>query len=400
MFTRAIRLPGIQILRNRPLMSLALGHMTIDMYVGLIPMLYPMLIDQFDLDLKTVGLVSLVYSTASSLAQPFFGWVADRFGTRLIGLALIWTASTFALLGLAPTFPALLVLAGIAGLGSAAYHPLGAVNADAVITGTQRNAAMSVYVTGGSVGVALAPILGAIIFPLLGLPGTLLMIFPGAAVALWLVMEFRPHASRHWSVAGQGKAKRKRAPLPWLALGVIILVMMARTWTFVSIEVFVPTWYDSLGYEPVFYGAMVTVMVLASAVSTVLVGALADRFGQRRVVVGTLVVTIPAILLFAAFPGPVAFLSGALLGAAGASTNPILLTMAQRLMIGRAGIASGLILGLGFVTGALGVPVMGALADAFGFQPAIQVQALLVVATIPLALLLPEKRAAAQDTAA
>lgn len=400
MFTRAIRLPGIQILRNRPLMSLALGHMTIDMYVGLIPMLYPMLIHQFDLDLKTVGLVSLVYSTASSLAQPFFGWVADRFGTRLIGLALIWTASTFALLGLAPTFSALLVLAGIAGLGSAAYHPLGAVNADAVITGTQRNAAMSVYVTGGSVGVALAPILGAIIFPLLGLPGTLLMIFPGAAVALWLVLEFRPHDSRHWSVAGQGKAKRKRTPLPWLALSVIILVMMARTWTFVSIEVFVPTWYDSLGYEPAFYGAMVTVIVLSSAVSTVLVGALADRFGQRRVIVGTLIVTIPAILLFAAFPGPVAFLSGALLGAAGASTNPILLTMAQRLMVGRAGIASGLILGLGFVTGALGVPVMGALADSFGFQPAIQVQALLVVATIPLALLLPEKRAAAQDTAA
>ena len=60
-------------------------------------------------------------------------------------------------------------------------------------------------------------------------------------------------------------------------------------------------------------------------------------------------------------------------------------------MAKRAGVASGLVLGIGFITGAIGVPVTGALADAFGFQVAIQLQVILVVATIILAWFLPNE---------
>src|SRR4029079_9284183 len=111
--------------------------------------LFPLLINRFALDLKTVGLVSLAYTGTASLSQPFFGWIADRYGTRFIGLALIWTATMFATIGFAPSFPVLLVLAAAAGIGSGCYHPLGALNANAVIPDGQRNVAMSVYVTGG-----------------------------------------------------------------------------------------------------------------------------------------------------------------------------------------------------------------------------------------------------------
>ncbi|MEA2656839.1 MAG: hypothetical protein QOI23_2204, partial [Chloroflexota bacterium] len=39
-----------------------LGHLTVDSYVGVIPILYPLLIGRFQLSLATVGLVSLAYS--------------------------------------------------------------------------------------------------------------------------------------------------------------------------------------------------------------------------------------------------------------------------------------------------------------------------------------------------
>ncbi|MDP9371480.1 MAG: hypothetical protein M3Q65_03285, partial [Chloroflexota bacterium] len=83
-------------LRNRPLLTLMLGHFTVDLYAGLLPVLYPLLIDRFALDLKTVGVVSLAYTGVASLSQPLFGWLADRYGTRFIGLALAWTGLTFA----------------------------------------------------------------------------------------------------------------------------------------------------------------------------------------------------------------------------------------------------------------------------------------------------------------
>ena len=45
---------------------------------------------------RTVGLVTLAYVGMSSVSQPIFGLLADRWGTRFTGLALVWTAATFA----------------------------------------------------------------------------------------------------------------------------------------------------------------------------------------------------------------------------------------------------------------------------------------------------------------
>ena len=377
------------VLRNRPLLTLMSGHFTVDMYVGLLPVLYPLLTDRFTLDLKTVGLVSLAYSGMASISQPFFGWIADRYGTRFIGLALIWTAVMFATIGFAPSFPVLLVLAAAAGIGSGCYHPLGALNANAVIPEKQRNTAMSVYVTGGTMGVALGPIIGAVIFTLFGIHGTAAMIFPGIFSAIWLLFEMRKIAIR--------RPERKpgvvvtHAPIPIVPLLAIIGVMASRSWTVIGIEAFIPTWYKSLGYSASFYGPLATTVVVASALGTIGSGTLADRYGRRAVIVGALILTIPVIILFAQFTGPIGFLTGALVGFLAASTGPLMLVMAQQLMAGRAGMASGLILGLGFVTGAIGVPVMGALSDAFGIPAAMRFQAVIVLVTIAVAFFLPSE---------
>ena len=84
-------------LRNGKLVTLMIGHLTVDSYVGVIPVLYPVLIGRFQLSLATVGLVSLAYGGTAAISQPLFGVIADRFGTRLTGVALAWTALTFAL---------------------------------------------------------------------------------------------------------------------------------------------------------------------------------------------------------------------------------------------------------------------------------------------------------------
>jgi FSR family fosmidomycin resistance protein-like MFS transporter len=352
-------------------------------------MLYPLLIDQFHLDFKTVGLVSLAYTGMAALSQPFFGWVADRYGTRFIGLALIWTAVLFATIGFAPSFPVLILLAAAAGIGSGVYHPFGALNASAVIEGRQRNTAMSIYVTGGTLGVALGPLLGAWLFTTFNSHGTAVMLLPGLGIALWLLWEMRTFAQhpRH----AVKKEQASSGPVPLIPLLAIIGVMMSRVWTVHSLEAFVPTWYASLGYAESFYGPLATTLVLASAFGTVGSGSLADRFGRRAVIIVSLVLTIPALILFAQFTGPIAFVTAILIGFSAASTGPLMLVMAQQLMSKRAGVASGLVLGIGFVTGAIGVPITGALADAFGFQAAIQLQVILVVATIALAWFLPSE---------
>jgi FSR family fosmidomycin resistance protein-like MFS transporter len=171
-----------------------------------------------------------------------------------------------------------------------------------------------------------------------------------------------------------------------------IMVMASRSWTTTTLQAWTPTWYAQLGYKPWFYGPLATTVVLASALGTVGIGSLADRHGRRTVILVSLLASVPAVWLFIAFPGWTGFLWAIMVGVSAASTAPLTLMLAQELMAGRAGFASGLIMGLGFVAGAIGVPVTGFAADHLGLQAALALQVAVVVITIPVALLLPSER--------
>ena len=375
-------------LRNGRLLTLMLGHFTVDSYVGVIPVLYPLLIGRFHLSLATVGLVSLAYGGMAAISQPLFGLIADRFGTRFTGLALAWTAVTFAVVGFVNSFPLLLALALASGLGSGAFHPLGALDVRELLPAWRRSLGMSVYVTAGTVGVAAGPLIGILLFGAFGIHGTGWLVLPGLATGGYLLWRMRNRGAAATAAVRQTLG---RQAVPMFALAAVIGVMMSRSWTVNVFQAFTPTWYRELGYGPAFYGPLATTLVLASAVGTVGCGSLADRYGRRTVIIVTLVLTIPAVLLFTLYPGPWAFGSAILIGFLAASTAPLLLLMAQQLMAARAGLASGLVMGLGFVTGAIGVPINGAIADAVGLQKSLMSHVLLVVVTIVLAWFLPSE---------
>ncbi|TME03929.1 MAG: MFS transporter [Chloroflexi bacterium] len=376
-------------LRNGKLLTLMLGHLTVDSYVGVIPILYPLLIGRFKLSFATVGLVSLAYSGMAAISQPLFGLIADRFGTRFTGLALAWTAITFSVVGFVNSFPLLLGLALASGLGSGAFHPLGALDVRGLLPTWRRSFGMSIYVTAGTVGVAAGPLIGIVLFGAFGMHGTGLLVIPGLATGGYLLWRMRGR------VAGAGAAVRQAAgsthAVPLFALAAVIGVMMSRSWTVNVFQAFTPTWYRQLGYGPEFYGPLATTLVLASAAGTVGCGSLADRYGRRTIILATLVLSVPAVLLFTLYPGPWAFATAILIGVLAASTAPLMLLMAQQLMASRAGLASGLVMGLGFVTGAIGVPINGAIGDAIGLQKSLMTHVILVIATIGIAWFLPRE---------
>ena len=376
-------------LRNGKLLTLMLGHLTVDSYVGVIPILYPLLIGRFKLSFATVGLVSLAYSGMAAISQPLFGLIADRFGTRFTGLALAWTAITFSVVGFVNSFPLLLGLALASGLGSGAFHPLGALDVRGLLPTWRRSFGMSIYVTAGTVGVAAGPLIGIVLFGAFGMHGTGLLVIPGLATGGYLLWRMRGRAAAAGAAVRQAAGSTHAVPL--FALAAVIGVMMSRSWTVNVFQAFTPTWYRQLGYGPEFYGPLATTLVLASAAGTVGCGSLADRYGRRTIILATLVLSVPAVLLFTLYPGPWAFGTAILIGVLAASTAPLMLLMAQQLMASRAGLASGLVMGLGFVTGAIGVPINGAIGDAIGLQKSLMTHVILVIATIGIAWFLPRE---------
>ena len=229
---------------------------------------------------------------------------------------------------------------------------------------------MSLYVTGGTLGVACGPLVGALLTHFFGLHGTILMIVPGATIAILMLIQMRTislRVVRHAKSAASGYGK-----VPYRTLAVVIAMMALRSWTISGLQNYVPTWYKDLGYSSFYYGALVTTLLVSTALGTVGSGTVADKYGRRFPIIASAILSLPTILIFAQYPGNYAFLWIGLIGFLAASTMPLLLVIAQELMSNRAGMATGLVLGLGFAFSAVGVPITGAIADQWGIQNAMR----------------------------
>lgn len=386
----------LQVMRNRALAVMMLGHFSNDMLGGVLPLLFPVMKVQFSLTNAQLGLVTLAFTAASSLTQPIFGYFSDTYGKRwFVPVTLMWGAFFAASYGFVSSYVMFIVVAALAGIGSGAFHPLGASNAAAVSRDDERNAAMSWYTVAGSAGYGLGPIVGSVLLGVFGRMGTLGLLVPGftAAALIWPQMRLVERARE--AQAQAVKALRTRPE--WGALGRVILVTMIRSWVALSVLQLSATWYSELGFGREVYTPLTSIIILSGVFGTLFGGMMADRIGQRRVIISAFLLTIPWLLLYAAFPGPQGLLLAALFGFCSDASLSITLVMAQGLMPGRVGVASGVILGLGFVTGGIGVPITGWLADRFGMQIALSSLAFLLVAGALLALTLPNKRAVARE---
>lgn len=380
-------------LRNPALLILMLGHFTNDLFGGVLPLYMPVMKERFDLSNAAIGFAILAYTSMSSLSQPLFGYLSDRRGRRwYMAATLVWSAGFVGLYGLAASYPVFLLLAALAGLGSGAFHPLGASTASQVSEPRFRNGAMSLYTVAGSFGWGLGPLVAVALIAWFGPRGSALLIVPGVTVAVLIYRQMGMVERTRRARATVAAIAVGGARPAWGELGRVMLVTMLRYWAFHSVVQFVPIWYSELGYGPGFYGALTTLIILAGCVGTLLGGIVADRIGPRRIVVASLSLLIPALLIFLGFPGPLAFVTGVAVGMLAEASLSVTLVMAQQLVPGRVGVTSGVILGLAFVTGGIGVPVTGRIADAIGIQAALLSLSVLVALAVGLALTLPADR--------
>ena len=67
---------------RRPLMpvlaALSLAHLLNDLVQSMIPALYPLIKDTYQLDFMQIGFITLAFQVTSSLLQPLLGYVTDR----------------------------------------------------------------------------------------------------------------------------------------------------------------------------------------------------------------------------------------------------------------------------------------------------------------------------------
>ncbi len=136
------------------------GHMVSHFLQLTLPPLFPLLRDELGVSWVALGVISSVFYAVSGLAQPVAGFFVDHFGARRVLLAgMVLAAVAIASAGLAPSYWALLPLAGLAGLGNSVFHPADYSMLNATVSGRRIARAYSVHQISGNIGWVLAPVL-------------------------------------------------------------------------------------------------------------------------------------------------------------------------------------------------------------------------------------------------
>jgi FSR family fosmidomycin resistance protein-like MFS transporter len=365
---------------------MASAHMMVDGYGNVFAPLLPLLIPRLDLTLATAGTLTMLFQMAASVAQVGFGHLADRWRPRLLVMAGPVVAVSFlSLIGLANSFAMCAVILICGGLGCAAFHPPAAALAHR-LGGDEPGLAMSVYITGGTLGFALGPLMFAPFAQRFGLEWTPLLASPGLIVVA-LFLRRVPALEVHASSSGGLRALRPYAKLLTLLYAIVVL----RTLTSLAYATFVPVMLTRRGLSVTEAGAVVALYLFGSGIGGFLGGPIADRYGARRVIAWSLIVACP--FLFAA-----PFLTGwafALVLAVGGlflqSTLPVNVTFGQALAPVSAATVSSLMMGFAWGTGGLSVPLVGFIADRVGIEHTLVGLSLLPLLAAACAIPLPAR---------
>ncbi len=378
---------------DRRIVGLASTHFVLDGYANVYAPLLPLLIPKLGLSLAAAGAFASLSHLAGSVSQLVFGHLSDRFRPRRFVLAgPVLAVAAYSFVGAAWSRPVLAALLLAGGLGSAAFHPAAAAMVHR-LSGAHRGLAMSVHITAGSAGFALAPLVFAPYAERFGAGWTPLLAIPGL-VALLRLGRRVPDVD-----VASGKGERGVSALgPYaVPLFLLYLIVVLRTLVSTAFTTFVPVLLTGRGASVSFGGVAVAVYLLAGGLGGFAGGPLADRLGPRRVIILSLVGAAVPLAVTPWLAGWQFLVSLVAAGILLQSTLPVNIVFAHQIAPVSTGTVSSLMLGVAWGSGSMMVPLLGFAADRFGVAATLSASAALTLVAASCALPLPSGRTGAGD---
>ncbi|MBN1934251.1 MAG: MFS transporter [Anaerolineae bacterium] len=361
----------------RSVILIALGHLVIELCSSALPVIYPVLMTTMHLSYSQIGVLALVASVSTSLAQPLFGYMSDLWQPRRLStFSVAWIGLTMGLIGLVPNYHLLVPLVGLAALGSAAFHPPGAVIA-AHSAGTRKGIAISTFSVGGNIGAAISPLLITAGMNWLGASGTLLLIPIALGLSAVLLAELAPIVRP----AVKQTETHQSAPMHrnYLGLALIVLAVMCLAWFHISMKTYLPIWIKDQSASLTRSGQVMFTFLLATSIGSLLGGSISDRIGHWQLLLGCLILLIPLALLFVDATGLMQWAIVSSIGLLVGAMFPVSIVIAQETWPGNVGLASAMVMGIGWVPGGIGASVTGQIADALSLQAGLRLLAVPLV---------------------
>jgi FSR family fosmidomycin resistance protein-like MFS transporter len=340
----------------------------------------------FGLSYLLAGLVAMVFNITSCIMQPLLGrWFDRTQAIWLLEVGIAVNCVAMSLTGIAPNYTTLLLLVGIAGLGSAAFHP---PSFSTVVRsgGPARGRAMGIFLSGGNTGYFLGPLVAGVLVSTLGLPGSLLLLPIGLVTAAFL---FRIRVGEHHS-APQTTDQTRPANMRLVAL--LATITAFRSIATQSIVTFLPLYFVARG-EPLLLATSIASLWLGIGVLGQLGGGyLSDRVGRRSVIVVSLIAGGLSFYAFLNSSGPISILLLALSAIFLYASWSVIVVMSSEAAPSNVGTVTGFMLGFSVGVGGFGALGFGAAADSLGLDFAFTLTIVFALVGGVIAFLLPRRK--------
>ena len=148
------------VLRDVKAISLvSAGHFCSHFFQMALPLLFPLLVGEFNTTYLALGLLVTLSGLASSVTETPLGFLVDRFGARwiLVGGLVLHSLAIMAI-GFADTYWTILVFYIIAGVANAVYHPADYSLLSATVDPKRLGRAFSLHTFVGNIGWVLVPL--------------------------------------------------------------------------------------------------------------------------------------------------------------------------------------------------------------------------------------------------
>lgn len=350
------------------LFSISFAHLLNDLLQAVIPSVYPILKDNFQLSFTQIGLITFSYQMAASILQPFVGFYTDKHPKPFSQLyGMLFTAVGIIALSYATNFYLILVSVILVGIGSSIFHPESS-RVSYLASGGKRGLAQSIFQIGGNAGTAIGPLLVALFVVPNGqryILGFLIFAVVAMMVLSKIAYWYRDHLSLRKSKKTEPEILHNLSKAKVNASIVILLLLifskffytasMSSYFTFYLMDKFHVSVQDAQFHLFLF--------LMSVAAGTLLGGPLGDKFGRKYVIWFSVLGVAPFTLLL---PFADLFWTGALsmiIGVILSSAFPAILVYAQELLPKKLGMVSGLFYGFAFGMGGLGSALLGYLAD-------------------------------------
>jgi FSR family fosmidomycin resistance protein-like MFS transporter len=385
------------LLADRRFSPIVLSHFIIDLLNVQTPILLTFLSSSLGLTNGLLGLFNSIFQLTGSLSQPVFGYLTDRIGVRrMVVGGVLWMGSFFTLALIVSGWPAIIFLV-ISALGSGAFHPAGASQATTVgrnLMAGRETTSASIFFTFGQLGYFIGPLIGGILLTTWSKSGLLLLAVLALLVSGYDVWQFQVDPLPVSVTTGsRAKLSTNFKEIGWLALIALVVVAAFQSWIFQTILAFLPKYLSDLGEPASIYGLIAAFFMGGTTLGNLMGGNLADRIGKKLVVIfGMGLSIIPLFLIPHTNPNslliyPVVFLAGLFNG----TVNSISIVLAQKLIPGGLGLASGLAMGFIFSAGGIGILASGALADRLGLSSVFYLCTILAVSGAIMGIFLVDR---------